>query len=144
MASARRRTGNYGCRDRLPGIAHGWAGFLYATLQWCSVSKAGLPKGIERRLVELGALALPIDRGMDWPWVLGQSGEPPLCPAGAMAHAAMSFSGVWLIACSVIRATSELAYGAAWRSWDAPEQMVDPLLRPGGKGIRAPKTTSHQ
>ena len=59
-----------------PGIAHGWAGFLYATLQWCSISETTLPKDVERRLVELAALALPINRGIDWPWVLGHSGEP--------------------------------------------------------------------
>ena len=37
--------------------------------------------------------------------------NPSLCPAGAMAHAAMSFSGLWLIGCWVIRATSNLPTG---------------------------------
>jgi eukaryotic-like serine/threonine-protein kinase len=107
-----------------PGIAHGWAGFLYATLQWCSISKTTLPKGVERRLVELAALALPINRGMDWPWVLGHSGEP-LTMSG-WCNGACGYVFLWTLAHRVLGDPRylELAHGAAWRSWDAPEQIV--------------------
>jgi len=65
-----------------PGMAHGWAGFLYATLQWCSVSKTALPKCIERRLQELADLAFdeswprlalgswPLRRTTDYGWLV--------------------------------------------------------------------------
>jgi eukaryotic-like serine/threonine-protein kinase len=106
------------------GIAHGWAGFLYATLQWCDVSKTALPKGIERRLVELAALALPIDRGMDWPWTLGRPGEP-LTMSG-WCNGACGYVFLWTLAHRMLGDPRylELAHGAAWRSWDAPEQIV--------------------
>jgi serine/threonine-protein kinase len=107
-----------------PGIAHGWAGFLYATLQWCDVSKTALPKGIERRLVELAALALPIDRGMDWPWTLGHSGEPLTMPG--WCNGACGYVFLWSLAHRLLGDPRyrELAEGAAWRSWDASEQIV--------------------
>ena len=106
------------------GIAHGWAGFLYATLQWCSVSKATLPKGIERRLVELAALALPIGRGMDWPWTVGHSGEPLTMPG--WCNGACGYVFLWTLAHRLLGDPRylELADGAAWRSWDAPDQIV--------------------
>jgi hypothetical protein len=82
------------------GIAHGWAGFLYTTLQWCSVSKTTLPEGVQRRLVELAALALPINRGLDWPWVLGRSGEPPHNVWLVQRRMRLCLSlDVWLTAC---------------------------------------------
>ena len=110
--------------ESIPGIAHGWAGFLYATLQWCSVSKTALPKDVERRLVELAALALPIARGMDWPWTLGHSGEPLTMPG--WCNGACGYVFLWTLAHRLLGDPRylELAQGAAWRSWDAPEQIV--------------------
>ncbi len=35
---------------RYLGIAHGWAGFLYATLQWCDSSGIDLPTNTGTRL----------------------------------------------------------------------------------------------
>lgn len=106
-----------------PGIAHGWAGFLYATLQWCSVSKTRLPQGVQRRLVELGALALPINRGLDWPWMLVHSGEP-LTMSG-WCNGACGYVFLWTLAHRLLGDPRylDLAHGAAWRSWDAPEQV---------------------
>ena len=107
-----------------PGIAHGWAGFIYATLQWCSISKTALPKGVERRLAELAALSLPISRGLDWPWVLGHSGDPPTM--SGWCNGACGYVFLWTLAHRLLRNPSyiELARGAAWRSWEAPEQNV--------------------
>jgi serine/threonine-protein kinase len=50
------------------GMAHGWAGILYATLRWCRSSGKSLPSSLERRLDELAALAEPTGRGVQWPW----------------------------------------------------------------------------
>ena len=58
------------------GIAHGWAGFLYATLQWCRLSGTTIPASVERRLAELATLAIPSGRGLEWPWMLHRPGEP--------------------------------------------------------------------
>jgi serine/threonine protein kinase len=107
-----------------PGIAHGWAGFLYATLQWCSISKTPLPQGMERRLSELASLALPNDRGLDWPWVLGHSGEP--VTMSGWCNGACGYVFLWTLAHRLLGTPRylDLASGAAWRSWEAPEQTV--------------------
>ena len=106
------------------GIAHGWAGFLYATLQWCSVSNATIPPGVERRLLELAAFALPVNRGLDWPWVLGNSGEP--ITMSGWCNGACGYVFLWTLAHRLFRESRylELARGAAWRSWEASEPVV--------------------
>jgi serine/threonine-protein kinase len=106
------------------GIAHGWAGFLYATLQWCGVSKTPIPQGVERRLRELAAFALPVNSGLDWPWVLGSSGEP-LTMSG-WCNGACGYVFLWTVAHRLLGDARylELAHGAAWRSWEAPEPIV--------------------
>lgn len=48
------------------GIAHGWAGLLYATLRWCEVSGSPLPDQVEMRLQQLADCGEPIGRGMRW------------------------------------------------------------------------------
>lgn len=107
-----------------PGMAHGWAGFLYATLQWCTVSRTVIPRGVERRLAELAALAFPNGRGLDWPWVLGRSGEP-VTMAG-WCNGACGYVFLWTLAHRMFanQRYLDLAYGAAWRSWEAPDQPV--------------------
>lgn len=106
------------------GIAHGWAGFLYATLQWCSVSSGSLPQGVERRLVELAGFALPVNRGLDWPWVLGHLGEPPTM--SGWCNGACGYVFLWTLAHRFLGDPRylELATGAAWRSWEAPEPVI--------------------
>ncbi|MDI3466570.1 MAG: hypothetical protein OJF50_005391 [Nitrospira sp.] len=106
------------------GIAHGWAGFLYATLQWCRVSGSTLPPSLEGRLAELAALALPAGRGLEWPWVLSQSGEP-MTMAG-WCNGTCGYVFLWTLAHRLLdnQKYLELAHGAAWRSWDASEPTV--------------------
>jgi serine/threonine protein kinase len=105
-----------------PGIAHGWAGFLYATLLWCRVSGQPCPDGVERRLSELAALALPEGRGLEWPWVLPRAG-------GAMAtmpgwcNGSCGYVFLWTLAHRMVGAPAylDLATGAAWNSWESAE-----------------------
>ena len=107
-----------------PGIAHGWAGFLYATLLWCSVSKTPVPQNVERRLSELAALALPTNRGLDWPWVLNPSAEPHIM--SGWCNGACGYVFLWTLAHRLLGAPRylDLSVGAAWRSWDADEPAV--------------------
>jgi serine/threonine-protein kinase len=103
------------------GIAHGWAGFLYASLVWCEISGREAPAGVEGRLAELAALAQVDGRGLRWPWVLragdGGSTMPGWCN-GSCGHLFL-----WLAAHRRYGRDEhlELARGAAWDSWDAPE-----------------------
>jgi len=106
------------------GIAHGWAGFVYATLQWCAVSGSPVPAGVERRLTELGALALSVGRGKAWPWVL-RRGEAPQTMAG-WCNGSCGYVFLWTLAHRLLGnpAYLDLAVGAAWDSWDGPESVV--------------------
>lgn len=99
------------------GIAHGWAGFLYAALAWSIASGDAPPAGVERRLAELAHLGQPIGRGLRWPWRrTGKDGAymPGWCNGSAgyvflwtLAH---RYSGDerWL----------RLAEKAAWNCWE--------------------------
>lgn len=48
------------------GIAHGWAGILYATLRWCKQSNAALPKMFYARTEELIALGIEENNYIRW------------------------------------------------------------------------------
>ena len=49
------------------GIAHGWAGILYATLLWCDQSTQKLPGNFMNRLEELQRCMIQKDNLMKWP-----------------------------------------------------------------------------
>jgi serine/threonine-protein kinase len=104
------------------GIAHGWAGFLYATLHWCRASGDPPPAGCDRRLAELAALAEPTGRGLTWPIAPRRPGRPPATMPGWCNGGA----GHLFLWCLAHRLTGEpehrrLGEGAAWEVWDAPE-----------------------
>ena len=40
------------------GMAHGWCGYVYATLRWCAAAGAPIPGSVPRRLDELAALRI--------------------------------------------------------------------------------------
>ena len=109
-----------GARD-IPylGIAHGWAGLLYATLTWCHVSKVAVPVGVERRVDELAALALASGRGLEWAWTLGQPGDPPTMPGWCNGSCGYVF--LWTLAHQMFGHERYLdaAVGAAWNSWES-------------------------
>lgn len=100
------------------GMAHGWAGLLYATLTWCAASGDSAPGSLFGRLQELGALGEPVGRGLRWEWDLVRAHQsmPGWCNGSAgyvflwtAAHAACR-DAVWM----------RLAEGAAWDTWDTP------------------------
>jgi eukaryotic-like serine/threonine-protein kinase len=49
------------------GVAHGWAGLLYALLRWSQAATANTPVTIERRLCELADRSQLTRRGARWP-----------------------------------------------------------------------------
>ena len=106
------------------GIAHGWAGMIYATLQWCRISGTPIPASLERRLAELASLALPTGRGLEWPWVLNRPGEP-MAMAG-WCNGTSGYVFLWTLAHRLFghQRYLELANGAAWGTWEAPEATV--------------------
>lgn len=49
------------------GIAHGWAGILYATLLWCQLSRQKLPKNFMKRVEELEKFFPADGHSAKWP-----------------------------------------------------------------------------
>jgi serine/threonine-protein kinase len=96
------------------GMAHGWAGFLYAALRWCRSAGTPLPDRVAERLAELAACARPWGRGLRWKWYEG-GGEtvsmPGWCNGGA------GFVYLWSLA-----GEPDLAESAAWNAWEAPDR----------------------
>jgi serine/threonine-protein kinase len=101
------------------GVAHGWAGLLYATLRWCrSAGSAGreLPPVVPTRLAELADLARPWGRGLRWRWNDG----------GFMAgwcNGAAGYVFLWTLAQGMLGDDRyrALAEGAAWNAWEATD-----------------------
>jgi hypothetical protein len=148
--------------DRLPelsacfelpnlGMAHGWAGYLYATLRWCEAAGRPLPGGVAARLDELAAGAESWGRGARWRWH-GQpvaEGHRRAAPAVArwMAGWCNGSAGMvhlWTLAsrppglaeptdpaatpmghpaAAAAHRWRQLAEAAAWHAWEAGDQV---------------------
>lgn len=112
--------------DSLPnlGMAHGWAGYLYATLRWCRAAGKSHPEPLRTRLAELGECAQTWGRGLRWRWYGTEAGDrrgthvmPGWCNGSA------GFVFLWTLAHRDLGDSTfaELALGAAWNTWEAPD-----------------------
>lgn len=80
------------------GAAHGWAGALYAVLQWSVHSGEALPAGFEDRLDQLASFGAKTAAGIHWPnRVQGSFENRGWCTGGAgyvllwtLAHSALA------------------------------------------------------
>jgi len=105
--------------DACLGLAHGWAGYLYAAMRWCAISGDPLPPRLAERLHEWAALKTPLGRGAFWrcytrddetwsplaaSWCNGSAGQLFLC---TQAHRTFG-DDEWL----------RLAEACAWTAWD--------------------------
>jgi eukaryotic-like serine/threonine-protein kinase len=113
------------------GIAHGWAGYLYATLQWCRAAARPLPAGLAARLDELGDAAESWGRGARWRWLA----QPPAAGhRSATAGAAVWMAGwcngsagmahLYSLAARLLGGPrpERLAMAAAWHAWETPDR----------------------
>jgi serine/threonine-protein kinase len=102
------------------GIAHGWAGILYATLRWCQAARRGLPPAFRARLEQLAACAQPAGRGLCWPR-LSRRGTGAREPWTGWCHGSAGYVFLWTPAHQVTGAEPflRLAQGAAWHTWEA-------------------------
>ena len=102
------------------GMAHGWAGTLYASLRWCRAAGTPLPAGLPARLSELADLARPWGRGLRWRWYAEGGGD-----FGAMAgwcNGSAGFVFLWTLAHRMLGEARhlQLAEAAAWNAWEDP------------------------
>ena len=102
------------------GMAHGWAGYLYAVLRWCRATGTAVPPGLPERLAELAACARPSGRGLRWKWYDTPAGIAAM-PGWCNGSAGMVF--LWTLAAERWNdpAYRALAEASAWNAWEAPD-----------------------
>jgi len=103
------------------GMAHGWAGYLYASLRWCRSAGRPVPEALPGRLAELADQARPWGRGLRWRWYAENGGD-----VGSMAGWCNGSAGLVFLGTLAHRMLGEprwreLAEGAAWNAWEAPD-----------------------
>lgn len=104
------------------GMAHGWAGYLYATLRWCRAAGTERPAGLQERLTELAGCARSWGRGLRWPWRDG--GASPGSTMPGWCNGSAGFVHLWTLAAKELDdpAWMAVAEGAAWNAWEAPDR----------------------
>jgi hypothetical protein len=105
------------------GIAHGWAGLLYATLCWCAASGETAPETLPARLRQLADCGEPVGRGLRWKWDLGtRSGKPAQEPMPGWCNGSAGYVFLWSAAHTALGDDRyrDLAEGAAWHVWETP------------------------
>ncbi len=105
------------------GMAHGWAGFLYAALRWCRSAGSSPPERLAERLAELAACARPWGRGLRWRWGRGREGRWGISSMAGWCNGSAGFVYLWAFAHQVSgdELYRQLAEGAAWNAWEAPD-----------------------
>lgn len=107
------------------GVAHGWAGLLYAGLRWCRAAGLPPPEHLQERLRQLGALAEPWGRGLRWR-CLGEDGRD-LGALSGWCNGSAGFVFLWDEALRHLPEPdfAELHEGAAWHAWEGPDEGPD-------------------
>jgi eukaryotic-like serine/threonine-protein kinase len=114
------------------GIAHGWAGVLYATLRWARVTGQGLPDPVAPRLEELAGKAKFTSNGgrRCAHWTRNSAASAAADPReywpGWCAGSA-GYIHLWTIASETLQEPKslELAAAAANGAWDDPAPIGD-------------------
>jgi eukaryotic-like serine/threonine-protein kinase len=115
------------CRQiRYSGIAHGWAGILYATLCWSRASGADLPSNIGERLNQLAGLARRSGRQVCWSSIVASDTSGVRGPLmGGWCNGTAGQVHLWLAAYSALKEDQflMLADEAGWHAaeTDAPD-----------------------
>jgi serine/threonine-protein kinase len=89
------------------GIAHGWAGLLFAQLRWAEALHRRPPNNLDARLAQLLGLAQTTERGLSLPRAVGRSafGDPL---AASWCNGAAGMVSLFLLAHRVYRDPSML------------------------------------
>lgn len=117
----------------LLGIAHGWAGVLYATLRWCEATDQPTPNHIRGRLEELARCAEHIGRGARWPWSLDTT--TPAYMSG-WCNGTAGYVFLWTLAHHLFGEQQYLSIAerAAWHTWEDPAIAANLCCGLAGRG----------
>lgn len=108
------------------GMAHGWAGFLYATLRWCRAAREPLPVGLVDRLDQLGALAHLDGLAARWSWNHDPTSPSPGPTMPGWCNGSAGYVHLWATAHAVLghEAWAALAEKAAWDVYTSPNRIA--------------------
>lgn len=103
------------------GVAHGWAGYLYAILRWCRAVKTPPAPAVFDRALELAELAQPGGRGLRWRCVGPSSESSPSFYLPGWCHGSAGFVHLFSLASEAFgyQHFLETAEGAGWDVWDS-------------------------
>ncbi|WP_454739462.1 lanthionine synthetase LanC family protein [Cupriavidus necator] len=102
------------------GAAHGWCGYLFATMRWCEASGTAVPPQLPERLEQLAALGQPSGRSMKWPRKIPDIASNGILSA-SWCNGAAGYVHLWTTACQLLGSDvgfERLARMAAWHSYD--------------------------
>ena len=107
------------------GLAHGWAGYIYAALRWCTASGDALPPRLGDRLREYAKLRIPYGRGIFWP--IRSGGEPDSSLAASWCNGSAGQLFLFTLAHRVFGGGEWLGLAelCAWTTWDEPRVTSD-------------------
>lgn len=105
--------------DLFLGMAHGWAGYLYAQLRWARAAGRQIPRGMRERLAQLAGLAETAADGLRWRWT--PSGQVANYMAG-WCNGSAGYVFLWALAHELWGGNDylRLAEGAAVNAWREP------------------------
>lgn len=101
------------------GMAHGWAGYLYAALRWCAASGDAVPPRLVERLHEHAGQKTMKGRGAYWRTTV-QSPPASIMPGWCNGTAGQVF--LFTLAHRLLGEEQWLQHAelAAWNNWDEP------------------------
>jgi eukaryotic-like serine/threonine-protein kinase len=103
-------------RIRFLGVAHGWAGLLFALLRWTRAMRRRVPPLLASKLDELASLAIPHEHGVCWTVDNSSSSLMP-----GWCHGTAGYTMLFALAHEImpeVSAYADLAERAAASAWN--------------------------
>jgi eukaryotic-like serine/threonine-protein kinase len=118
-------------RIRFYGIAHGWAGLVFALLRWTRAIQRSAQPLLLAKLDELDKLAIPYDGGLCW---RTQNNSASFMPG--WCHGTAGYAMLFALAHEVTGVTShaDLAEAAADAAWNIESSHASLCCGDGGNG----------
>jgi serine/threonine-protein kinase len=118
-------------RMRFLGIAHGWAGLVFALLRWTRATRRGVQPLLAAKLEELAELAIPYDGGVCWTMHNNSSALMP-----GWCHGTAGYTMLFALAHELLCVPrhADLAVRAAASAWNIETSLGSLCCGDGGNG----------
>lgn len=118
-------------RIRFLGIAHGWAGLVFALLRWTRATRRSVQPLLAAKLEELAELAIPYDGGVCWTM---HNNSSTLMPG--WCHGTAGYTMLFALAHELLYMPrhADLAVRAAASAWNIETSLGSLCCGDGGNG----------